>query len=104
MLQLQRVLLPVNAIWRVGQEQRCETVFCYPNAFCYPLTKCVTTQRILYPRQQNSLQLNILAKIDRNIYGINRMRHLFGLFRKLNDFVFCAGSAHACIYLDNYDK
>ena len=37
MLQLQRILFPVDTLWVVGQEQRRGTKFYYPNALCNPL-------------------------------------------------------------------
>ena len=49
MLQLQRILLPVNILWGMGQEQRRRTAFFYPNAVCYSYTKCVAIQRIFLP-------------------------------------------------------
>ena len=44
-LQLHRISLSGNTVWRVGRERRCGTAFFYPNAVCYPLTKGVNKMR-----------------------------------------------------------
>ena len=49
------------------------TAFCYPNAFCYPLTKCVTTQRILFPSSTKCVATQrILLPVHKNALRLQR--------------------------------